>query len=75
MHIVHSVRKGPKVKQLLIATLGRYDEVRYTELQSLLRDWQRLERVRVMVDEINDSTTPVTQYFCAGTCVRRHRNG
>lgn len=63
MHIVHSVRKGSKTKQLLISTMGRYDEVRRKDLQNLLRDWQRLERARVVVDEINDSTTPVPRHL------------
>ncbi|MDQ7791906.1 MAG: DUF1670 domain-containing protein [Clostridia bacterium] len=52
MHIVHTYRQGHKTKHLTIATLGRYDQNRFEEVQALLRDWQRLERSQVVVDDL-----------------------
>ena len=68
MHIVHTYRQGHKTKHLTIATLGRYDQNRFEEVQALLRDWQRLERSQVVVDEVNGVDAPVPGGGCPAKC-------
>ncbi len=55
MQVVHSYHlSGKYSRQRVISTLGRYDEKKYLQVQQILRDMQRLERVREVISEINN---------------------
>jgi len=69
MQIVHGYRKGKNTRQLVISTLGRYDEKNYRYIQEIVRDMQRLDRFQEVINEINNhailpNTRPCSNFRC-----------
>ncbi len=65
MQVVHSrYVSGGCPSQLLVSSLGRYDEDRYRQIQEILRDMQQLQRMQEVVNEIkNPPILPGTGSF------------
>lgn len=62
MQILHSYWNGQESKQRMIATLGQYDEARYRQIKTLLKDWVRMDRAPVIIAEIK--TSPNSNRYC-----------
>jgi hypothetical protein len=54
MQVVHSYRNGKNLRQLVVSTLGRYDEERYRHIKEILIDMQQLNRFQRIISEINN---------------------
>jgi len=55
MQIFHSYWDGQKNKPRMIAKLGQYDEARYGQVKTLLKDWVRMDRAPAIIAEIKAS--------------------
>jgi hypothetical protein len=62
LQIVESHRDGGQVRQQVIATLGRYEDLRESgQLERLLRSGTRFSRKAMVVDAVHDGSATVSE--------------
>src|SRR3974390_1082417 len=62
LQIVESRRDGGQVRQQVIATLGRYEDLRESgQLERLLRSGARFSRKAMVVDAVHDGSATVSE--------------
>jgi len=72
MQVVHSYHvSGKHSRQRVISTLGRYDEKKYLQVQQILHDMQRLERIREVIIEINNPASFTGKGPCCKSVFQR----
>ena len=69
LQIVESRRDGAQVRQQVIATLGRYEELRESgQLERLLRSGARFSTKAMVVDAVHSTTSPSRRSSASRTC-------
>src|SRR4051794_10447981 len=70
LQIVESRRDGAQVRQQVIATLGRYDDLRESgQLERLLRSGARFSTKAMVVDAVHDGSAAVSEVRQLGSAL------
>jgi len=54
LQIVETYRRNGKVKQRMLASLGRYEGDRYEAVRQAIGDWQPLERGKAVLSDLEE---------------------